>query len=63
MRISPNYKPKPVSNWLLKWWLNLVRKLAQQFSGTALVVAVVAAGVAIIYTKKPQAESLLSMRY
>lgn len=63
MRISPNYKPKPVSNWLLKWWLDLVRKLAQQLGGTALVVTVMAAGVAIILTKKPHAQSLLSMRY
>lgn len=49
MRISPNYKTKDVGNVLLKWWLDLMHKFSQQFSGAVLVVAVLIAGGTVIW--------------
>lgn len=63
MRISPHYKERPCANWALRWWLDLVRWCAQLFSGPTLIVAVVAAGGALILaqsaSQRPTLKSIL----
>lgn len=52
MRISPNYKAKPIGNTPAKFVLDLLRGVFGMFGGTVLVVGLVVAGIAVVVWRK-----------